>query len=872
MKNPPLLLLVIIVVGILPPLVGLAPAQSYQPTLNKQLFARAPQANSRFGQSVALSSKYLLVGEYYNSELASRAGAAHLFDAKTGRLLRTVTPGIDVSINGHFGEVVAVNDQYALVGSSQGAAYLFNAKTGVLIRKLTSPESDPDDGFGGSVAMNGSYALIGAPSGDSGDPIVQNTGAAYLFDLKTGAFMVKYEADDGADGDNFGSSVALDGTSALIGAYGKGSLSGAAYLFNIETGVRTLFPNLGSAGAQFGGGVAIDNGRILIAARFEDDPINGVDSGAVYVYGDVWGGKLTAPSGMPADSFGRSVSISGNLAVIGASQEDSGGLDSGAAYLYDVGTGAFLAKIKASDVLADARYGLDAAICDGRLAVGAPRSDHFGDESGSVYYYHELAAPLPFAAIAVKGGLASDTLGSRFKSFTSVYTSSDVQSKSVLNATLSGADINAGRTKGVWDQLDGASLKLSLRVKETDLGTGVKAAKILRAWSNRADVTLMEAVLAGSNKQAVLRRATGASTQVIASTGETLGGVVVGKFLQTVQSRSDLLAISAQLKTAGLVNKTNDSAIIALNHAGVVSTPVIREGVSSLPAGGALGQLSGRVAIGRNNERVGFAGSRLLAGLGMQALFNAEAGGSIELAAFQGASPAAIQPAVFRAFLAESMSSQGRLVWRASLSGTHVTAKNNEVLWHEEGAKLVARKGLPLDNIGLYGVGISRFMQFWPAGQNSRALFLAKLTGAGVKSSNDLALFAWTRDAVPELQVVLREGQLLGGGDSPTVKTIQRVEVDPSSRFAALCSLTGASARNQALITGLGISLRKGTLYANGSAVPRRLKGITFSPTTDKTGSGGKGIGRVIEGSGTISLTVIYDNKAVEVVQAKLSQ
>lgn len=101
--------------------------------------------------------------------------------------------------------------------------------------KFIAPDGFFGDGdrFGQSVALDGGYALIGAPDDD--DKLFES-GSAYLFDANTGQMLQKFTAPDGSEYDSFGFSVALEGSYALIGAYGSDDLgddSGSAYLYTV---------------------------------------------------------------------------------------------------------------------------------------------------------------------------------------------------------------------------------------------------------------------------------------------------------------------------------------------------------------------------------------------------------------------------------------------------------------------------------------------------------------------------------------------------------------------------------------------------------------------------------------------------------------
>jgi len=97
--------------------------------------------------------------------------------------------------------------------------------------KLTADDAAANDLFGSSVAISGNTALVGARRDDVGG---SRSGSAYLFDITTGNQIAKLTADDAAEFDSFGGSVALSGNTALVGARwddGAGSDSGSTYLY-----------------------------------------------------------------------------------------------------------------------------------------------------------------------------------------------------------------------------------------------------------------------------------------------------------------------------------------------------------------------------------------------------------------------------------------------------------------------------------------------------------------------------------------------------------------------------------------------------------------------------------------------------------------
>ena len=113
-------------------------------------------------------------------------------------------------------------------------------------QELNASDGEANDDFGGSVSLSGNTGLISAPEDDN-DGI--DSGSAYIFrnlDTVTGTVSesVKLIASDGADGDQFGTSVSLSGNTGLIGVFGdvdNGERSGSAYLFrDLDTATGTV--------------------------------------------------------------------------------------------------------------------------------------------------------------------------------------------------------------------------------------------------------------------------------------------------------------------------------------------------------------------------------------------------------------------------------------------------------------------------------------------------------------------------------------------------------------------------------------------------------------------------------------------------------
>jgi hypothetical protein len=331
-----------------------------------KLTASDAAAGDVFGVSVALSGATAIVGALGNDDAcpgdpSCNSGSAYLFDVSdpSNPVQIAKLTASDANAEDDFGYSVALSGATALVGawhdddggSWSGSAYLydFSDPCSIIEIKLTASDAATNDIFGYSVALSGATAIVGAPANDDtcpGDPSC-NSGLAYLYDFSDPCSIIetKLTASDAAAEDNFGYSVAISGSTAIVGAPSNddaGSFSGSAYLFDVS------------------------------------DPCNPVEIA-----------KLTASDADANDFFGISVALRGSTALVGADGDDDAGTDSGSAYLFDVATGSQIAKLTASDANAGDEFGESVAISSAAAIVGArgDDDDDTGIDSGSAYLF-----------------------------------------------------------------------------------------------------------------------------------------------------------------------------------------------------------------------------------------------------------------------------------------------------------------------------------------------------------------------------------------------------------------------------------------------------------------------------------------------------
>ena len=246
----------------------------------------------RFGKSVAISASAAIVGAPGRYFYTSHSGSAYLFDVTTGSQLARLT-ATDAAEGDEFGISVAISGKTAIVGAhfdddgggNVGSAYVFDATTGGQLAKLTATGAMTGDYFGHSVGLSEDTAIVGAwGAGDT----MGSWGLAYLFDVTTGSQLATLTATDVAEQDHFGYSVGISGKAAIVGAHGNDDVpysSGSAYLFDVTTGSQLAKLTADDAAQYdvFGSSVAISGNTAIVGAHHDDHSWLG-SAGSAYLF------------------------------------------------------------------------------------------------------------------------------------------------------------------------------------------------------------------------------------------------------------------------------------------------------------------------------------------------------------------------------------------------------------------------------------------------------------------------------------------------------------------------------------------------------------------------------------------------------------
>ncbi len=383
-----------------------------------------PKAGAMTAQvSLRLGSVlFLLPGMIFGSTtLSGQCEVAHLTNAAAAPYDRM---GASVAIDGP--RVLAGAYDAEGIGPDTGAAYIFTEGAGGWASSATLAASDglPYDLFGLATDLQGDIAVVGAPAADD---LGAYSGAAYVFrfDGVTWVEEAKLLASDGGADHSFGSAVAVDGDTIVVGAFYApvlGVLSGAAYVFRFD-GISwveesKLTANDPQIFDQFGSTASISGDDVLIGSPGRTDLAQSAGAAYLFHYDGVdWTQeiKLTASDAGDGDFFGFSVDLDGDVAVVGAIENcicsvPPGPLGTGAAYIFrdDGVTWNEEMKLTPSGGQLEQWFGNSVSISGDTAIVGAWYANGVTFGTGAAYLYQFDGAAWAETAVL----LASDAVGS----------------------------------------------------------------------------------------------------------------------------------------------------------------------------------------------------------------------------------------------------------------------------------------------------------------------------------------------------------------------------------------------------------------------------------------------------------------------------
>ena len=270
-----------------------------------------------------------------------------------------------------------------------GLASASSAQSACQEARLTASDGGPFQSFGRAVAVCGSTALISACC------IFDWPTYVFSFDPDRGAWIERQLllASDGQGDDEFGFAVAIDGDTALISALqhihegAPGTSAVYVFRYNGSSWIETqeLLASAGTWGDGFSWSVSISGDLAVIGALLDDD--NGGNSGSAYVFrydskSDTWieEQKLLASDGAAGNFFGAAVAIGADTIVIGAN-----GPTAGSAYVFrfDPDSSRWIEEQKLIPLDGPGHeFGVSVSVSSDAILIGARL-----DGSGSAYVF-----------------------------------------------------------------------------------------------------------------------------------------------------------------------------------------------------------------------------------------------------------------------------------------------------------------------------------------------------------------------------------------------------------------------------------------------------------------------------------------------------
>lgn len=292
-----------------------------------------------------------------------------------------------------FGGALAVSENEIIVGETRnqafpGVVYVFSKSddgTWAESAQLHAGGDGAVDFFGRSLALDGSTLLVGS--------VADGAQAVHIFEKENGAWKAAgmFSADDVMDGDNFGRNIAVHHHYAAVTATGQNDGAGSVYLFKKgDDGsyqqAAKLSASDSEAGDNFGASIQFAAHSLLVGA-----PGKAKGTGTVYRFkhdmdADVWSesGKLDGNGAGEGHGFGSAiVETDGNIFV----SAPRSGLREGAVYVFDVSDESDITpagKLVAFDSPRNGQFGASVASTDGSVLIGAPGAN---GSVGAIYKF-----------------------------------------------------------------------------------------------------------------------------------------------------------------------------------------------------------------------------------------------------------------------------------------------------------------------------------------------------------------------------------------------------------------------------------------------------------------------------------------------------
>ena len=393
-----------------------------------ELTAESVREGDRFGYSVAISESGTFVGGTLHDHAGTiNTGAVWQFDLSGDFEQKIIQSsprrgdqfGFDISADAH--QLVASAVGVDSTGINSGRVYQFgNLGSGFVLTDVF--DNQASSRFGHAVAIDGDQTMAAAPLNESVVSLNRQaiaTAVTFDYTVRESALLFTGEIDD-----SFGSSIAISGVWAAIGAstgQTRTSISGGEVLIYKQTNDQWNFhsrlaPSTVGDGDLFGSSLALEGDVLVVGSRLAD--AGAIDAGAAYVFeleNDQWHwrDRLFAEGIDAGDQFGHSVSTDGDRIVVGAiydEQQIGGVTDSGTATVFERSQQAWQVTdtLTSDSPVPGNRFGHDVSVDGNSLAVSSPTADG----TGKAFLYQLESYGWQFAAaFTADDTMAGDEFG-----------------------------------------------------------------------------------------------------------------------------------------------------------------------------------------------------------------------------------------------------------------------------------------------------------------------------------------------------------------------------------------------------------------------------------------------------------------------------
>jgi len=279
--------------------------------------------DDRFGRALDADGDLLVVG---STLVANSTGAAYVFqrdaDGNWMEMAKLVPDSVEEG--NAFGRVIEITDDFVAISAiaardTKGAVFVYSRSDWSLHTTLESPFEGEGGYFGLTLASSGNDLLIGAPNtGATNEDPANGDVYSFSYDAESDSFgsgMALAKFPGLFDGSSFGSSIAIDGQTAFVGAPGLGQIGGVVRYMgaNGQWNFAGLLLPYAPTSPNNGSSVAIVGTEVWMAS-----------AGGVYQYMGLDQGVTGAQMLLGGDVTGAGAfSVSGDVAVVGTPGTDA---------------------------------------------------------------------------------------------------------------------------------------------------------------------------------------------------------------------------------------------------------------------------------------------------------------------------------------------------------------------------------------------------------------------------------------------------------------------------------------------------------------------------------------------------------------------